>query len=89
MELAKITSKGQITIPISVRKQLGVKDGDKILFVNDGNKIVMMNATMIALRDVQQAFQGVAQELNIHNEEDVVNMVKEVRAERGERYSCE
>ncbi|MDD3336554.1 MAG: AbrB/MazE/SpoVT family DNA-binding domain-containing protein [Eubacteriales bacterium] len=78
-----------MTIPISVRKQLGVKDGDKILFVNDGNKIVMMNATMIALRDVQQAFQGVAQELNIHNEEDVVNMVKEVRAERGERYSCE
>ena len=89
MELAKITSKGQITIPVSVRKQLGVKDDDKVLFVNDGDKIVLMNASMIALRDVQQAFQGVAKELNIHNEDDVVSMVKEIRAERGERYSCE
>ena len=33
MELAKITSKGQITIPASIRKLLGVKDGDKVLFV--------------------------------------------------------
>ena len=32
MELAKITSKGQITIPIEIRKKLGVRDGDKVLF---------------------------------------------------------
>ena len=33
MELAKVTSKGQITIPIEIRKKLGIKNGDKILFV--------------------------------------------------------
>ena len=30
MELAKLTSKGQITLPIAVRRKLGVKDGDKV-----------------------------------------------------------
>ena len=30
MELAKVTSKGQITIPIEIRKKLGIKNGDKI-----------------------------------------------------------
>jgi AbrB family looped-hinge helix DNA binding protein len=32
MELAKITSKGQVTIPVGIRKELGLKKGDKIVF---------------------------------------------------------
>jgi antitoxin PrlF len=32
---ATITSKGQITIPLEVRKMLGVHAGDKLLFEND------------------------------------------------------
>ncbi len=33
-----ITSKGQITIPISIRKSLNLKTGDKIDFeINEGN----------------------------------------------------
>lgn len=28
MNLARITTKGQITIPIEIRKKLGVKEGD-------------------------------------------------------------
>ena len=35
MKLAKVTSKGQITIPIEIRKKLGIKNGDKILFVEE------------------------------------------------------
>ena len=30
MELAKITSKGQITLPISIRRALKLNDGDKV-----------------------------------------------------------
>ncbi len=89
MELAKITSKGQITIPIEIRKQLGVKDGDKVMFVSEGNKVVMLNASLEALREVQEAFKGVADELGIKNEQDVVDMVNEIRAERSRQYRCE
>ena len=44
MELAKVTTKGQITIPIEVRRKLGVKSGDKILFVEEAGKIYIANA---------------------------------------------
>lgn len=30
MELAKLTSKGQITIPLAIRKQLQLEAGDKV-----------------------------------------------------------
>ena len=89
MELAKITSKGQITIPAAIRRLLGVKDGDKILFVQDGDKVVMMNASLDALKKAQSEFQGTADELGLKNEQDVVNMVKAIRAERSGEYQCE
>lgn len=33
---AKVTSKGQITIPREVRRALGLRTGDKVLFERDG-----------------------------------------------------
>ena len=41
-QIAKITSKGQITIPAEMRRLLGVKPGDKLVFepTPDGFKVV-------------------------------------------------
>ena len=89
MELAKITSKGQITIPVAIRRLLGVQEGDKILFVEEGEKVVIMNASANALRKAQEAFEGAAEEIGIQKEQDIIDMVKEVRAERGALYRCE
>ncbi|HEV3305664.1 MAG TPA: AbrB/MazE/SpoVT family DNA-binding domain-containing protein [Candidatus Sulfotelmatobacter sp.] len=32
---AKITSKGQVTVPLEVRRILGVRAGDKVIFEDD------------------------------------------------------
>lgn len=90
MDIAKITSKGQITIPIEIRKLLGLKEGDKVLFVQDGDhKVTMMNASMQAILELQEAFKGAAEEAGIRNEDDVVALVKDVRKERSGEYTCE
>ncbi|MGH9608683.1 MAG: AbrB/MazE/SpoVT family DNA-binding domain-containing protein [Bryobacteraceae bacterium] len=36
---ARITSKGQITIPRKIRQALGVKSGDQLVFEKNGNDI--------------------------------------------------
>jgi antitoxin PrlF len=41
MELAKITIRGQITIPVAIRKKLGVKDGDKVVFIEENGRIII------------------------------------------------
>lgn len=82
MEVAKVTSKGQITIPIDIRRRLGVKEGDKILFIEEQGKIVMMNSSMEALRKAQAAFAGEAERLGLKDEQDVANLVSELRRER-------
>jgi AbrB family looped-hinge helix DNA binding protein len=82
MELAKITLRGQITIPVGIRKKLGVKDGDKVVFIEENGRIVMENSVMVALKEIQDAFQGEAERLGLKNEQDVVAMIKEVRREK-------
>ena len=85
MELAKITSKGQITIPVDVRRKLGVKKGDKILFIEEDGKIYILNSSMAALREAQAAFAGEAARAGLKDEDDVVSMMKELRRERAEK----
>lgn len=82
MELAKVTSKGQITIPIEIRKKLGIKEGSKVLFLEEAGRIYLANSSMEALREAQAAFAGEAERLGLQTEEDVVAMVKELRKER-------
>jgi AbrB family looped-hinge helix DNA binding protein len=84
MELAKVTTRGQITIPVEIRKKLGVKDGDKVVFLEENGHIIMENAAMLALKNVQDAFAGEAERLGLKDEQGVVDMVKEVRHEMWE-----
>ena len=81
MEVARITTKGQITIPVEIRKRLGVKDGDKVIFIEENGRIIVENAAMIALKNAQCDFDGEAERLGLKDEKDVVVMVKEVRQE--------
>ena len=89
MEMAKITTKGQITIPMQIRKMLGVKDGDKVVFVEENGRIIIENSTKLAIKEAQAAFSGLAEELGLESEEDVLNLVKEVRKELWEKKVCE
>jgi len=43
VEVAKVTSKGQITIPISIRRKLEINEGDKVLFIYKPEGVMMVN----------------------------------------------
>jgi AbrB family looped-hinge helix DNA binding protein len=82
MELATVTSKGQITIPASIRKELRLKEGSKVLFFNNGKDIVIQNSVAMALERAQERFADQAAALGLETDEDVVQMIKEFRAAR-------
>ena len=84
MDVAKVTSKGQITIPIDIRKKLGVKEGDKILFLEEAGRVILMNSSMEALRKAQAAFVGATEEAGLKDEDDMAAMVAQLRRERME-----
>jgi antitoxin PrlF len=44
-KVAKVTSKGQITIPLEIRHALGVGPGDRLVFENQGGSIQVRAAS--------------------------------------------
>ena len=44
MELARLTSRCQLTLPRAVRQKLGVKEGDKVVFLEENGRIFIENA---------------------------------------------
>ena len=47
METTTMTSKGQVTIPKSVRQQLGLRQGAKVAFVVEGDHAVLRPAVPV------------------------------------------
>lgn len=80
MELAKVTSKGQITIPADIRKRLRLKPGDKVLFFEDEGRVMIENSSMVALSTIQQAMADQARKTGVSTEDEVVDLVKEIRS---------
>ncbi len=83
MELAKVTSKGQITIPVEIRKRLKLKEGDKVFLLEEKGKIYFQNASEVALRDFQDEMCGQATKTGFQSEDDVVQYIKSIRSSSG------
>ena len=68
------------TVPVEIRRLLGLKSGDKILFLQkrDG-EIVISNASSKAIRKAQAAFAGAAEDMGVSDEDDVQALVDEMR----------
>ncbi|MDR2615870.1 MAG: AbrB/MazE/SpoVT family DNA-binding domain-containing protein [Oscillospiraceae bacterium] len=80
MNLARVSSNGQVTVPIEIRRFLNLKGGDKLLFIQNGSgEIVVENASINAIRKAQKAFEGAAKDFGVENEDDVQRLVDEIR----------
>lgn len=81
MEVATISSKGQITIPVSVRRKLKLKTGDKVVIQEENGRFFFDNAALVAFTRVADAFDGAAEEAGFNNEEELQDYMKEIRKE--------
>ena len=76
IEQAKVMAKGQITLPLEIRKLLGVSTGDRISFIVNGNTVVIANSAICALKLIQDEMKGEAEKAGIFNEDDVIKLLK-------------
>lgn len=78
---AKVMANGQVTIPKDIREILGVSSGDRITFVVENGSVRVANSTIYAMQMLRAQMDGEAETAGITSDEDVMNLVKEVRAE--------
>ena len=78
---AKVMAKGQVTIPKDVREVLGVSSGDRVTFVVEGDNVRIVNSAVYAMQLLQMQMAGEAERTGLMSDEDVMDLVKEIRRE--------
>lgn len=76
---AKVMAKGQVTIPKDVRTVLGVSNGDRVSFIVDGNTVRIVNSAVYAMQVLQQEMKGESGKAGLETDEDVANLISEMR----------
>jgi len=81
MEVSRVTSKGQITIPKAIRLRLNLVEGDKVAFIEDeSGKIVITKSSVIALREFLDSMSREVQSKGF-TEEELLGDLEQVREE--------
>ena len=78
---AKVMSKGQITLPVDIRKNMGLSTGDRVALIYENNRVIMMNPAVYAMETLQKEMEGEWEKAGIHSQEDLDALLREVRAE--------
>jgi len=73
---AKVTSKGQVTIPVSIRRQLGLKPGDHLRFESSKDGVHLVHDTDV---DVFEKWRGIGFAGMGKGRKAIVNYFRELR----------
>lgn len=52
MEMSKITSKGQITIPKTIREELRLNEGDRVVFLRTKGGFIITNESTVTSGEI-------------------------------------
>lgn len=52
VRIAKVTSKGQVTIPKPIREELGIEEQDRLLFTVEAGRLIVTPVSRHALSDL-------------------------------------
>jgi AbrB family looped-hinge helix DNA binding protein len=55
---SKLTAQGQISVPVDVRRKLGIGPGSVLEWEEDGNRIVVRRAGRFSSEDIHRALFG-------------------------------
>lgn len=76
-----IQPSGLIAIPDAIKKILGVSNGDEIKFIVENDSVKIVNPAIEAMKVLQAEMTGEAEKASLTSEEDILQLVKDVRDE--------
>lgn len=79
-EVVKVTSKGQITLPVKIRKAIGL-DKDSYLLVEQVGNYVLMKKAEVRMKEIQKIFSKEAKRKGI-TKKQLLKALRKVQSEK-------
>ena len=81
IEMATVSSRGQICIPNKIREKMALKDGSKIIFALTGDSLLMKKVSMETFAEITAPLKKAKKEIR---EDEIVDLIHEIRREKRE-----
>lgn len=72
MASAALTSKGQVTIPVEIRRKLGLKAGDRVQFVERDNGEIVLKPKNRSIMDLHGAVKWTGKPVTIEEMNETI-----------------
>jgi len=79
IEIGTVSARGQIAIPSDIREKMHLKEGEKVLFLLEGDSLMMKKVQSMSWEAITRPLRQAAKKMR---EEDVVALVHKVRREK-------
>ena len=79
IEMGTVSARGQICIPNSIRNEMGLKEGSKVLFILSDDSLLMKRVGMKSFEEITRPLKEAAKKAGM-KEEDVPDMIHRFRA---------
>ncbi len=79
IEMATVSSRGQICIPNDIRDEMGLKEGSKVLFVLTDDSLIMKKVNTQTFEEVTRPLREAKKMIK---EEDVVDLIHRFRVKK-------
>ena len=72
---------GQVTLSNNILACLGAGEGTDLTFICEGNRVIIMNSALYAMKELQEGMRGKAERAGLRSEEDVDAWLEEKRSQ--------
>lgn len=81
IDIGTISARGQIAIPIEIREKMQLEEGEKVLFVLEGDSLVMKRVESLSWDQITRPLREAAKKAGL-KESDVPNIVHKIRRQK-------
>ena len=76
IEMGKISSRGQIAIPSDIRAQMGLNEGQKVLFLLQGDTLFMKKVTSETFESLTEPLRKAEKKIFEENVSDLIHNIR-------------
>lgn len=82
IEIATVSSRGQICIPNDIREDMGLQEGSKVIFVLSDDSLIMKKVNMKSFEEITKPLREAEKKIE---EKDVNDLIHRFRAEKNRK----
>jgi AbrB family looped-hinge helix DNA binding protein len=82
--IGKVSARGQVAIPADLREKMRLKEGEKVLFVLEGNTLIVKPIQSVSWEEITEPLRKAKKKIR---EDQVVDFIHEMRRKRRESSS--